>query len=92
MSAVAIGQQLERVNSKGPRATIGDMGKIANALDCPLWVLMIPGLSDHPELLDGPGLQRLVRLMERYIECDDSKRFDVEVVAQAGAIVATIGR
>jgi len=60
---------------------------IARALDVPLWVLLVPGLDQHPEILKADGLRRLVQLVENYVACDDSRRREAEIVAQAGAIV-----
>jgi hypothetical protein len=60
---------------------------IAKALDVPLWVLLIPGLDQRPDMLKEDGLKRLVKLVENYMACDDSRRGEAEVVAQAGAIM-----
>lgn len=60
---------------------------IAKALDIPLWVLLIPGLDRHEDLLKADGLKRLVRLVESYMACSPEKRSEVELVAQAGAVV-----
>lgn len=60
---------------------------IAKALDVPLWVLLIPGLDQHEDLIKNDGLKRLVKLVDNYMACDDQRRGEVEVVAQAGAIM-----
>jgi hypothetical protein len=60
---------------------------IAKALDIPLWVLLIPGLDQHDDLLKNDGLKRLVKLVENYMACDDTRRTEAEVVAHAGSIV-----
>lgn len=60
---------------------------IAKALDIPLWVLLIPGLDEHDDLLKNDGLKRLVKLVESYMACDDGKRQEAEIVAQAGSIM-----
>jgi hypothetical protein len=60
---------------------------IAKALDVPLWVLLIPGLDQHEDLLKDDGLKRLVKLVENYMACDDMRRSEAEIVAQAGAIM-----
>jgi hypothetical protein len=60
---------------------------IAKALDVPLWVLLIPGLDKHPDVLRTDGLKRLVKLVDNYMACDDTRRGEAEVVAQAGAIL-----
>lgn len=92
MSTPTSTKQLERINQKGPRATLGELGKIADALDCPLWVLMLPGLSAHPHLLQGPGLHRLVSLVENYLACDDGKRANLDASALALALLGTVER
>jgi hypothetical protein len=68
-------------------AKISTLNSIAEALEVPLWVLLIPGLDKHPDLLRGEGLKRLVRLVENYMTCDDGRRSEAEVVAHAGAIL-----
>ncbi|MBL8268055.1 hypothetical protein [Steroidobacter sp.] len=68
MSAVTVDQQMDLIRRKGRRATIGDMGKVADALSVPLWVLLVPGLSERPELLEDRQLLRLVRLVERHVQ------------------------
>jgi len=60
---------------------------IAKALDVPLWVLLIPGLDQHEDILKADGLKRLVKLVDNYMACDDAKRTEAEIVAQAGSIV-----
>lgn len=60
---------------------------IAKALDIPLWVLLIPGLDQRDDLLKNDGLKRLAKLVENYMACDDAKRQEAEIVAQAGAIM-----
>lgn len=65
---------------------------IAKALDIPLWVLLIPGLDKHIDMLKADGLKRLVKLVNNYIACDDERRAEAEVVAQSGAILKKAGR
>jgi hypothetical protein len=60
---------------------------IAKALDVPLWVLLIPGLDQHADLIKNDGLKRLAKLVDNYMTCDDQRRGEAEVVAQAGAIM-----
>lgn len=68
-------------------AKISTLNAIAEALEVPLWVLLIPGLDKHVDLLKNDGLRRMVKLVENYMACDDAKRADAETVAQAGAIL-----
>lgn len=68
-------------------AKISTLNSIAEALEVPLWVLLIPGLDRHPDLLRGEGLKRLACLVENYMACDDARRGEAEIVAQAGAIL-----
>lgn len=65
---------------------------IAKALDVPLWVLLVPGLDKHEDLLKDGSLRRLVKLVENYMACDDVRRQEAEVVAQAGAILKRSGK
>lgn len=65
---------------------------IAKALKVPLWVLLVPGLHEHIELLQEDGLRRLAKLVANYLACDDEKRRDADTVAQAGAIVRRTGK
>jgi hypothetical protein len=68
-------------------AKISTLNSIAEALEVPLWVLLVPGLDKHPDLLRGDMPKRLARLVESYMACDDGKRGDIETVALAGAIL-----
>src|SRR5688500_12684896 len=52
---------------------------IAKALDVPLWVLLIPGLDQNPNLLKQDGLRRLVKLVANYMACDEAKREEAEI-------------
>lgn len=65
---------------------------VAKALQVPLWVLLVPGLHDHEEILQDDGLKRLAKLVANYLACDDEKRRDADTVAQAGAIVRRTGK
>lgn len=65
---------------------------IAKALNVPLWVLLIPRLDQHEDLLKEDGLKRLVTLVDNYMACDESRRADAETVAHSGAILRKSSR
>lgn len=48
---------------------------IAETLEIPLWLLMIPNLPK--ELLDSPGRERLLRLVGDYLACDETRHKQV---------------
>lgn len=73
--------QLAQVLAKSD-AHISEYGLVAEALDVPLWLLFIPGLNDHPELLDAEGMERLRALVENYIASSDEQRRGIDVLAQ----------
>lgn len=70
---------LQKLQAKGNRARISEYGQIAEALDCPLWILFIPGLSKHPELMDEDGLKRIRKLVENYLASDERGRYGMDV-------------
>lgn len=55
----------------------------ANALEIPAWALLLPGLDQHPELLDPGALKPLVKVVENYLRTDPTKRAKIERMAQA---------
>lgn len=73
------------------KARLSDYNDIATALDVPLWVLMIPGLDRHPELIERDRMKRFVALVENYLACNNAQRADTELVALTGAVVRRVG-
>lgn len=59
---------------------------IATALDCPLWVMFLVGKRDSD--LDSPYRERLIKMVEDYLHCDDEGRGHVENMAAAFAAKA----
>lgn len=66
----------------GKNARIADLNDIAEQLDAPLWVLFIPGLSEHPELLQREGIARIKQLVTNYMAMNDHARNGVDVLAE----------
>jgi hypothetical protein len=64
-------------------AKIGTLNAIAETLGLPLWVLMIPDLPE--EFLRDQDAQRLVRLVQGYLESDGEGRAHIENIAAAAA-------
>lgn len=89
MNAAPFPIKLRAANVK--KARLSDYNDIATALDVPLWVLMIPGLDRHPELLQGDRMRRFVALVENYLACSNAQRADAELVALAGSVVRRVG-
>lgn len=98
MKRVRLAQAVEAAGGPVSKTTYNILGKkhppnldnwafIAKALDIPLWVLLIPGLDKHEDLLKNDGLKRLAKLVNNYMACDDTRRGEAEVVAHAGAIL-----
>lgn len=64
-------------------AQISTLQAIADALDCPLWVMFLVGKEGHD--LESPYRERLIKMVERYLKCDDEGRHHVESMAAAFA-------
>ena len=64
-------------------AKISTLNAIAEALDLPLWVLLIPELP--PELLQEPDAHRVVRLVQHFIASNGEGRSHIENIAAAAA-------
>ena len=45
--------------------SLADVSRIADALKVPAWILLIPGLHQHKDLLSRAGLRRGDRLYRR---------------------------
>jgi transcriptional regulator with XRE-family HTH domain len=65
---------------------ISTLEAIANALDCPLWVMFLVGRADRD--LESPYRERLIKMVECYLKCDDEGRHHVESMAAAFAAKA----
>ena len=72
--------------SKTHPPNIKTWGALAKALGAPLWVLLIPGLHEHEELLTVEAMTRMERLMDSYVAADPEHREEIETVAIAAAI------
>lgn len=61
-----------------------DLSPICEALDLPFWLLCIPGLPNHPNLMsvDAAVAKRLERLLKNYLAMDDRCRRGVDVFAE----------
>lgn len=64
-------------------AQISTLQSIADALDCPLWVMFLVGKSDKD--LESPARERLIAMVAAYLKCDDASRHHVESMAAAFA-------
>jgi hypothetical protein len=64
-------------------AQISTLQAIADALDCPLWVMFLVG-SD-PSDLESPARERLIAMVTHYLACDSDGRHHVENMASAFA-------
>lgn len=85
------------VNGKAPKtvnnalsgrhdAQISTLQAIADALDCPLWVMFLVGKSERD--LESPYRERLIKMVESYLQCNDEGRHHVESMAAAFAAKA----
>lgn len=74
------------VLSRAYPPNIETLGSFARALRAPLWVLLIPGLHEHKELLTSEAMARIERLIEAYLEADPEQRAGIETVAAAAVI------
>jgi hypothetical protein len=66
-------------------ANLESMAKIAEKLDIPLWMLMIPGLAKHRDLLKPGALKPLRAIVENYLESSASRRTDIEECARVSS-------
>lgn len=66
----------------GRNTRIADLSHISEQLDAPLWILFIPGLSDHPEMLERASIKRLNALVQNYLAMDERSRHGVDVLAE----------
>lgn len=64
-------------------AQISTLEAIAEALDAPLWLLFLPNLEDSD--LQSPNKERIVALIENYLQCDSDGRNHTEGMASAFA-------
>lgn len=64
-------------------AQISTLQAISDALDCPLWVLFLVGHKSDE--LRSPTRERLVAMVNAYVQCTDSDRHHVESLAAAFA-------
>ena len=64
-------------------ARMGTLEAIAGTLDCPLWVLLHPGIVDAD--LQSPARERLIAAVKSYLACDDEHRSHLERIAAAYA-------
>jgi lambda repressor-like predicted transcriptional regulator len=70
-------------------AKLESMAKIAEKLDIPLWMLMIPGLAKHKELLKPGALKPLKAIVENYLASDKDRRIDIE---EAGRVSSRLSK
>jgi transcriptional regulator with XRE-family HTH domain len=64
-------------------AQISTLQAIADALDCPLWVMFLVGSSETD--LESPARERLIAVVTDYLKCDGEGRHHVESMASAFA-------
>lgn len=64
-------------------AQISTLEAIADALDCPLWVLFLVGRQSDD--LRSPARERLIAVVKDYLACTDADRHHVESLASAFA-------
>lgn len=64
-------------------AQISTLEAIADALDCPLWVLFLVGRKSKD--LESPARERLIAMVQGYLQCDSESRHHVESLASAFA-------
>lgn len=62
---------------------LGTLSAIAEAIDVPLWVMFLPGINK--EILASPYKERLIKLMQDYMRCDDTGRLHTENMAAGQA-------
>jgi hypothetical protein len=62
------------------------MEKVAEKLDIPLWMLLIPGLDKHPDLLEVGALKPLEAIVENYLQSSPKRRQAALLAAQIGAL------
>jgi uncharacterized protein (UPF0147 family) len=67
-------------------AQISTLEALAEAMNAPLWVMFIPGLTDTD--LQSPSKERLVALVQNYLRCDNEGRGHAEHMAEAFAAKA----
>lgn len=56
------------------------LAAVAEVLDIPLWVLMIPEIPK--ELLDGAARQQFITAVQHYIGCDEEGRREIADTAR----------
>jgi len=66
---------------------ISTLQAIADALDCPLWVMFLVGR--RLEDLESPARERLIAMVQDYLKCDSESRHHVESMAAAFAAKTT---
>lgn len=69
----------------GHPAKLESLAKIAEKLDIPLWMLMIPGLAEHRDLLKPGALKPLKAIVDNYLNTSPGRRDDIEECARVCA-------
>lgn len=64
-------------------AQISTLEALSDALNVPIWVMFIPGLTEAD--LQSPNKERLIGLLENYLRCDNEGRGHAEHMAAAFA-------
>lgn len=64
-------------------AQISTLEAISEALDCPLWVLFLVGHKSSE--LRSPARERLIGMVNDYLDCSDGDRHHIESLAAAFA-------
>jgi hypothetical protein len=67
------------------KPSLNEMAATAEALGVPLWVLLIPGLSKHREILKAGALKPLQAIVENYLVSSEIRRPDIEETARVCA-------
>jgi hypothetical protein len=79
------------LNKKHP-PNIAQWAQLAQALEIPLWVLLIDDVHKHRDLLNQGGLKRLVGVVESYLASKPEKRAEIETVADSARITSRLDK
>lgn len=70
---------LSNISRAAHPSQVDNFAAIADHFGLPLWTMFVPGLP--VEFLDKAMSDRLAKLVDDYVHCDDADRLDVEKMA-----------
>ncbi len=77
------GQQISAILTGKRAPSLEQLCHVAESLDVPTWMLMLPGLANAREMRSPDAVRALEQLIENYMASDHCGRFAIERMASA---------